>query len=190
MDLLRSPDVLFEPDEQNEGRSPDAATAGQSRAGRSGAEFKDIAVEWLRGLGGRVERLDFELDCYPVDAEVCGANGHHFLVLARGTPDNGTQAGLRRTDTIEKLGSRAWQIRKRSDLPLLVLTSDLPTTPKPQIYLADQAELYWDVVAWRGDLRGCQRLHSALSDRVQTCSPDAPWRHRPGRHEQAPELPF
>jgi hypothetical protein len=157
----------------------DAATAGQARAARSGAEFKRIAVQFLARAGGRIDRLDHEIDGYPVDAEVVGSNGRRFLVLARGTPDEGKEPGLRRTDTVEKLGYRVGQIGRRTDTPLLVLTSDLPTTYKASLYLADMSPFVWDVVAWRGDLRGFHRLTGAFTGAADAAPPDAPWRRRP-----------
>jgi hypothetical protein len=64
-------------------------------------------------------------------------------------------------------------------VPILVLTSDLPTTPKARIYLADLAADVWDVIGCRGDLRGFQRLRAAFNGPMATIPPDAPWRHRP-----------
>lgn len=157
----------------------DAAAAGQERAARSGAEFKRIAVTFLSEAGGQIVRLAHDLDGYPIDAEVKGSRGRHFLVLARGTPDEGNEPGLRRTDTVEKLGYRAVQISRRTTKPLLILTSDLPLTYKASVYLADLSPFVWDVVAWRGDLRGFQRLNRALTSPVEATAPDAPWRHRP-----------
>lgn len=157
----------------------DSATAGQSRAGRSGAEFKLIARRLLVKAGAQMVRSAFEVDGYPVDDEVQGPNRQRFLVMSRGTPDDGDEPGLRRTDTIEKLGYRALQVRRRTDTPILVVTSHLPTTRKARIYLADLSTDIWDVVAWPGDFPGFQRLHAALNGPVLTEPLDAPWRHRP-----------
>src|SRR5262249_20633088 len=81
----------------------------QSRGPRSGADFKAMAINRLRDAGSQIERLDFEIDGLPVDALIAGRNGRRFLVLARGTPAEGDQSGLRRTDTVEKMGFMAMQ---------------------------------------------------------------------------------
>lgn len=113
----------------------------QSRAPRSGADFKMMALSRLRAAGAAIRRVDFEIEGFPVDAEVCGTNGRRFLVLARGTPDEGPQSGIRRTDTIEKVGFRAMQLARRQKSAILIVTSDLPPrSAKPGIYLASLAD--------------------------------------------------
>ena len=149
----------------------------QSRAPRSGADFKAMAIERLRDAGGIVEGLSFEVDGFLVDAEVRGTNGRRFLVLARGTPEERRQSGLRRTDTIEKVGFRANQLARRQDLPILLITSDLPErSTKPGHYLAALTDDVFDVVSCRGDFRGFQRLCSHFSGLADSVPPEAPWR--------------
>ena len=46
----------------------------QSRAPRSGADLKEMAIHRLIEAGATVERVDFEVDRFPVDAQVCGRN--------------------------------------------------------------------------------------------------------------------
>lgn len=58
----------------------------QSRAPRSGADFKAMALARLREAGADVERSRFEIDGLPMDALVVGPNRRQFLFLARGTP--------------------------------------------------------------------------------------------------------
>ena len=98
----------------------------QSRAARAGADFKAMAMKRLTEAGAIANRCDFEVHGFPVDAEVAGSNGRRFLVLARGTPDEQNRGALRRTDTVEKVGFMAMQLARRQDLPILLITSDLP----------------------------------------------------------------
>jgi hypothetical protein len=149
----------------------------QSRASRSGADFKAMALSRLRSAGATITRADFEIDGFPVDAEVSGPNGRRFLVLARGTPDEGSQSGIRRTDTIEKVGFRAMQLARRQPLAILIVTSDLPPrSAKPGVYLASLADDVFDVVSYRGDLRGFQRLQRHFDGPADAAPPAAPWR--------------
>ncbi len=152
----------------------------QSRAPRSGADFKAMALERLRDAGASVDRLSFEIDGFPVDAEVRGTNGRGFLVLARGTPDEHSQSGIRRTDTIEKVGFRAIQLARRQDLPILLITSDLPgRSTKPGHYLATLSDDVFDVVSYRGDFRGFHRLRTHFTGPADSAPPEAPWRTDP-----------
>lgn len=81
----------------------------QARAGTAGADFDDEAFAFVTTAGGRVERRGLSVAGHPVDGLVRGTNGAAFLVAAHGTPDAGVspQDGLRRTDTVLKLGCRA-----------------------------------------------------------------------------------
>jgi hypothetical protein len=163
--------VLFE-EQELRGR-----TDFQSRAPRSGADFKEMGIRRLREAGATISRMGFEIGGFPVDAEVHGENGRRFLVLARGTPDEGPQSGIRRTDTIEKVGFRAIQLARLQELPILIVTSDLPPrSSKPGIYLASLSGDVLDVVSYRGDLRGFQRLQRHFSGPIDAAAPDAPWR--------------
>ena len=47
----------------------------QSRAPRAGADFKAMAIDRLREAGATIERLDFEVNQFPVDAQISGPNG-------------------------------------------------------------------------------------------------------------------
>ena len=109
----------------------------QSRAPRAGADFKSMAIARLREAGATIERLDFNVSRFPVDAEVYGSNGRRFLVLARGTPNEQDRGALRRTDTVEKVGFMAMQLHRCQTLPILLITSDLPKrSTKARHYLA------------------------------------------------------
>ena len=176
------PDALFEvpvgaggePFEESDLRR---RTDFQSRAPRSGADFKAMAIKRLQEAGGTIERLDFEVNGFPVDAQVRGQNGRRFLVLARGTPDEHRLSGVRKTDTLEKAGFRAIQLARCQDLAILLVTSDLPgRSTKAGRYLAALAEDVWDVVAYRGDFPGFRRLRSAFQGPTQAEPPLAPWR--------------
>jgi len=154
-----------------------AHTNFQSRAPRSGFDFKEIALQFLRDAGGLIVRVGFEIHDLPVDAEVLGANSQSLLVLARGTPDEQERSGLRRTDTLEKVGFMAMQLARYQALPIVIVTSDLPErNSKPGKYLAKLDVDVWDVVATRGDLRGFQRLRHTLKDPALDERPRAPWR--------------
>lgn len=115
-----------------------------------------------------------------------GSNGRRFLVLARGTPDEQRASGLRRPDTVEKVGFMAMQLARGQDLPILLLTSDLPKrSTKTGHYLAALSLDVWDVVAYRSDLRGFQRLRSHLGGPIDADPPAAPWRQREARLQSA-----
>ena len=162
-----------------------ARTNFQSRAPRAGADFKSMAVERLKEAGATVERLNLKAAGFPVDAQILGSNGRRFLVLARGTPEEQRFSGLRRTDTVEKVGFVAMQLARRQRLPVLLITSDLPNpSTKTARYLAALSKDVWDVVAYRADLRGFQRLHTHLHGPADTGPPQAPWRQG-GKDSQA-----
>ena len=149
----------------------------QSRAPRSGADFKAMAIARLKESGATITRTNFEIDGLPVDAEVHGRNERSFLVLARGTPEEQDRGALRRTDTVEKMGFMAMQLARRQSAPILVITSDLPTlSTKAGRYLAALSDDVWDVVSYRADLRGFHRLCEHLHGEVKTEPPKAPWR--------------
>ncbi len=152
-------------------------TGFQSRAPRAGADFKQMAIRRLIEAGGTIERHDFELDDIPVDALVSGPNGRRFLVIARGTPDEHGQSGIRKTDTLEKAGFRAVMLARSQDLPILLLTSDLPTrASKAGRYLAKLDGDVWDVLSYRADLKGFHRLQRAFGGPVDSMPPAATWR--------------
>jgi hypothetical protein len=178
----KGPDGLFEipagaggePFEEND---LPKRTDFQSRAPRAGADFKAMAIARVKEAGATIERTDFEIEGFPVDALVSGSNGRRFLVLARGTPEEQKRGALRRTDTVEKTGYMAMQLARRQELPILVITSDLPgRSTKAGHYLAALSDDVWDVIAYRADLRGFQRLRDHLHGSVDASRPAAPWR--------------
>lgn len=135
-----------------------------------------MAIQRVTDAGATVERIDYEIDDIPVDAEVRGPNGRSFLVLARGTPDEHSQSGVRKTDTLEKVGLRAIQLARFQNLPILLITSDLrDRMSKAGRYLAKPDGDVWDVVAFRADLRGFHRLQWSFTGPADA-PPDAPWR--------------
>ena len=71
----------------------------QSRAPRAGADFKEMAIRWLISSGAEIERLDFEIDDIPVDAQMRGSSGRTFLVSLPGPPNNPRQTAFRRHKT-------------------------------------------------------------------------------------------
>lgn len=164
-----------------------ARTSFQSRAPRAGADFKSIALQYLVKAGAQIVSRSIEINGLPVDAKVSGTNGRPFLVLARGTPDEQERGGLRRTDTVEKVGFMAMQLTARQPVPVLVVTSDLPdVSTKAALYLAYLSDYVWDVVALRGDMRGFQRLSWHLSGPPDAQRPLSPWQ----KLEAAPQPLF
>jgi hypothetical protein len=158
----------------------------QSRAPRSGADFKAMAADRLIEAGATIERTDFDIQKFPVDLQVVGTNGRRFLVLARGTPGEQQRSGLRRSDTVEKTGFMAMQLARCQDLPLLLLTSDLPKRSSATgHYLASLSPDVWDVISYRADLRGFQRLRDHLQGAATVEPPAAPWRSPVGPADQS-----
>jgi hypothetical protein len=114
---------------------------------------------------------------FPVDAKVSGSNGRTFLVLARGTPDEQDRGVLRRTDSVEKAGFMAMQLARRQALPIILITSDLPKrSTRAGQYLAALSDDLWDVVSYRADLKGFQRLRAHFTATIEDVPPAAPWR--------------
>ena len=149
----------------------------QSRAPRSGADFKSMALARLREAGATIERVNFRIEGFPVDAQVSGTNGRTFLVLARGTPDEQDRGALRRTDTVEKAGFMAMQLARHQPLPIILITSDLPKrSTRAGLYLAALSHDVWDVVSDRADLKGFQRLRAHFTAPFEEVPPAAPWR--------------
>lgn len=98
-------------------------------------------------------------------------------MIARGTPYEHPQSGLRRTDTLEKAGYRVIQLARRQELPILLIASDLPDRrSKAGRYLAKLDRDVWDVVSYRADLRGFLRPQRAFSGPANAPPPAAPWR--------------
>ncbi len=157
---------------------PEPGAYFQARASAAGADFKQIAKEWVEQAGGAIEADRMMVGVHPADALVRGRNGSRYLLLARGTPDGGPKAGLRRTDTVLKMGCRAVLIARRTDLPILVVTSHLPApTSRSGQILADLHADICDVVAIEGDLGGFQRLRQYFTDVPRPTNPlPAPWR--------------
>ena len=149
----------------------------QSRAPRAGADYKAMAIARLKEAGATIERLNFRIEGFPVDAQVSGSNGRPFLVLARGTPDEQDRSALRRTDTVEKAGFMAMQLARRQALPIILITSDLPKrSTRAGHYLAALSDDLWDVVSYRSDLKGFQRLRAHFTAPIEKVPPTAPWR--------------
>ncbi|HEX2294677.1 MAG TPA: hypothetical protein VHN37_05145 [Actinomycetota bacterium] len=149
----------------------------QAVAVAGGHEYKAIAFKYLTAAGARIVRDGFRVGPFPVDAEIMGPSGNRFLVLMHGTPDAHAQSGLRRVDTLEKAGFFAMQLRRDQELPILLLTSDLPYPgSRAAQYLAKLSEDVWDVIATRGDLGNYRRLSRVLRSPDLASPPDAPWR--------------
>ena len=165
--LFSLPDV----DGPYEGDVPEVASPFQARAVAEGADYDDIAFTYFESAGGTIEETGVRIDGIPIDAIGRGSNGKQFLIAAHGTIDEGRKAGLRRVDTVHKVGHRAFLLPKDAP-PLLVLTSHLPRAGgKAAFYLAKSADRIFDVVATTGDLPGFWRLKSYLT---KTPAPEQP----------------
>src|SRR3712207_1342918 len=95
--------ALPEANEPYEGDVPEVSSPFQARAVAEGADYDDIAFEYLRSAGAEIEEVGVRVDGIPFDAIVRGTNGSRFLVAAHGTIDEGRKAGLRRVDTVHKV---------------------------------------------------------------------------------------
>ena len=179
--MIRAVRKPVEPAACYEDLGSDAARAGQARARAEGNEYDEIAYTFAENAGGRVTGKHFKIDHISVDGLVEGPNGNRFWLLAHGTVDtDGRQAGFRRTDTIRKAGSAASQLRQRfGGFPVLVLTSNLPTSPAARGWLRGHRNDFFDVIATTGDLVGFHRLHRYLTtapppmvrERADWCDP-------------------
>ena len=166
--LFEVPGLAVEPYED----LPFTYASFQALASAAGADFKEMAREWIVQAGGALETDKLRFDDYPTDGLVRGLNGARFVLLARGTPDDGERAGLRRTDTMLKMGCRAMMIARRTDLKILVVTSHLPEpSSRAGRILSDLHGDIFDVAATVGDLAGFRRFHRHLT---QTPAPDDP----------------
>lgn len=157
---------------------PRAFAQFQATASAAGADFKDMARDWIEQLGGTVEATKLAFDSYPAGGLIRGRNGSRFVLLAHGTPDDGPRAGLRRTDTVLKMGCRAVMIARRTDLPILVVTSHLPdlNCRAGRILTDLQADIF-DVAAIVGDLAGYRRFARHLTETPPAGQPPASmWR--------------
>lgn len=144
---------------------PSAYAAFQALASAAGADFKEMAREWIGRAGGELESDKLKFDNYPTDGLVRGQNGARFVLLARGTPDDGPRAGLRRNDTVLKMGCRAMMIARRTELRILVVTSHLPEVDsRAGRILADLHTDIFDVAATVGDLAGFRRFRRHLTE--------------------------
>jgi hypothetical protein len=163
--------TLPEVNEPYEGDVPEAHSPFQARAVAEGADYDDVAFTYLESAGATIEETGVRIEGIPIDAIFRGTNGQRFLVAAHGTIDEGRKAGLRRVDTVHKVGHRAFLLPADAP-PLIVLTSHLPRAGgKAAFYLARSADRIFDVVATTGDLPGFWRLKRYLT---QTPAPDRP----------------
>lgn len=119
-----------------------------------------------------------------VGAIVGGHDGRRYVVLAHGTLDPGSQAGLKRSDTVKKLGFDAVMLRRSGALSVLVLTSHLPTGGVVAAHLARLSPDVVDVVATTGDLPGFHRLQTRFGVvRSRPAASPPPWRTPGGQLE-------
>ncbi|HEU4868085.1 MAG TPA: hypothetical protein VFV09_10185 [Actinomycetota bacterium] len=166
--LFEVPSLADEPYED----IPPAYAAFQALASAAGADFKEMAREWIVQAGGELESDKLKFGNYPTDGLVRGQNGALFVLLARGTPDDGPRAGLRRNDTVLKMGCRALMIARRTDLPILVVTSHLPDVDsRAGRILADLHTDIFDVAATVGDLAGFRRFRRHLTEAPAPAEP-------------------
>jgi hypothetical protein len=159
---------------------PDPVSESQARSSRHGREFDHEAFEWLMSAGAAIVEEYPEVLGYHLDALIEGRNGNRFYVDAHGTPDRTDRpnAGLRRSDTMLKAGFKALRLHeRRSEHPLLLVTSHLPKGGKSAFFLRELSEAIFDAFATVGDAPGFQRLHGYLTDvPAPTVPAPAPWR--------------
>ncbi|MDQ3985967.1 MAG: hypothetical protein M3280_05655 [Actinomycetota bacterium] len=156
---------------------PSVHSPFQARAAAEGADFDHEAMGFIEAAGGTIEQVGGEADGIPIDGIVRGANGSSFLVMAHGTFSDTQKAGLRRVDTVHKVGHRASMLAP-GHLPLLVITSHLPRLgSKAAFYLARSRANIFDVIATTGDFQGFTRLRRYLVNEPPPKNPiPAPWR--------------
>lgn len=128
------------------------------RCRATGADFIEVALEYLEDAGATVEQQGGVVAEVQVGAIVRAADGARCIVLAHGTFDGGPKAGLRRSDTLKKVGYDAVMLARHGDLPVLIVTSHLPAKGRCATHLARLSPDVLDVVATQGDLAGFQRL--------------------------------
>lgn len=156
-----------------------------SRCRATGSDFTEVALEYLERAGASVEQRGGKVADIQIAAIVRSPSGRRFIVLAHGTLDASRSAGFRRSDTVKKAGFDAVVLRHRGALPVLVITSHLPTAGVCVKHLAQLRPDVVDVVATEGDFAGFQRLRALFG--AGTASPmSAPpaspaWQFPPGQ---------
>ncbi len=130
------------------------------RCRATGADFTEEALQYLQAAGATVERRGGKVAGIQIGAVVRGANGRRFVVLAHGTLDPGSRAGFKRSDTVKKAGFDAVMLRRQGSLPVVMVTSHLPTAGACANYLAKLQPDVADIVATEGDLAGFHRLRA------------------------------
>ena len=149
----------------------------QSRAPRAGADFKAMAIARLKEAGATIEKVNFRIEGFPVDAQVSGSNGRPFLVLARGTPDEQDRSALRRTDTVEKAGFMAMQLARRQPFRSFssrrTFRNDQPGRATIWRRSLTISGTWCPIVPTSGDSNDCGLTSRRRS---RTCRPTAPWR--------------
>lgn len=121
-------------------------------------EFSLEALEQLVRAGARVVAGPHQVGPIRVGARVLGADGRMWLVLMHGTVDDSKRSGLRRTDTVKKVGFDVQLLRDQTSLPILVVTSHLAERGAAAELIDVVRGWADDLVAIRGDLRGLRRL--------------------------------
>lgn len=145
----------------------------------AGTEFTEVALEWLEAAGATVEQRGGRVVGIQIGAIVGGGDGQRYILLAHGTLGSGSQAGLRRSDTVKKVGYDAVMLRRADALPVLVVTSHLPVGGACAAHLARLSADVVDVVATQGDLGGFQRVRALFGGAAPRLgAPPPPW-HTP-----------
>ena len=154
----------------------------QAGAKVQGAYFKSVATAHLHAAGPvRIDAVH-RAGLHHIDGIITTPAGARIVFIAHGSADDTKTAGLRRVDTVAKLGHACLVLAATGAAPCLVITSHLPL-PDTQAaaFLAEIGRLTggWllDVVATSGDLAGYQRLRRILHADHPQADSAAPWRH-------------
>lgn len=177
-------------------RPPDAPTPAGSpsrlgscldlrNAPRFRDPFKDLAFDYLEAIADSygspiVVEPVHRVDIYLVDAMITTSNGDRYLAVAEGAIAASPTAGFRDPNLVEQVLARCYGLCYESDLPVIVITSHLPSEGTQSSRLLAQAGRHLgarlcDVVATNSDFNGARRMQRHFSGAV--VSPEElPWR--------------
>lgn len=167
IDLVREPPSEDEPWES----APLAGAYFNSPNRAVHADFTADAMTWLAAAGAVQKSGPDRIDDVQVAGIVADPQGNESIVLVHGTYDDTPQAGLRRTDTLKKVGFDAHLLTSRSAARhVIIVTSHLPNGRTGKALL-EHVRGFAEVVSVNGDLRGLHRLHERFGGPIDTPPP-------------------